>query len=188
MLIIQLLKETNTRCVKAKQSYQPAFLHKRKCVSSFHAVKWFGTTYRPDDCVVEMMTIAWRQHERIHHILERHSQKFPHPFLWLWCSLQYSTDINTTPHERQIMNAYCYSCLSSAFTFSPFMDITIHISLYQPAMMFLVNTEKWRFGLGFVLLGCSRTRTVQLLPHKHTILLPVNVLAFLCQRILQLMS
>lgn len=99
------------------------------------------------------------------------------------CDVVYTTDINNTD-DRHVMTAYCYSCLSSAFRFSPFMDISVHISLDQPTEMFLVNTEKWRkrFGLGFVLLGCSRTRTVQLLPHKQivlqTVLLPSKCFSF----------
>ncbi len=168
MLIIQLLKETNTRCVKAKQSYQPPFVHKRKRVSSFGEMVW--NYYRPDDCVVEMMTKgnspylvtlhthtqSWRDIHRSFHTL------------LCDCGVVYTMDINNTPDDRHVMTAYCYSCLSSAFRFSPFMDISVHISLDQHTEMFLVNTEKWkkRFGMGFVLLGCSRTRTVQLLTHS----------------------
>lgn len=100
------------------------------------------------------------------------------------CDVVYTSDINNTLHDRHVMTAYCYSSLSSAFRFSPFMDISVHISLDQPAEMFLLNTEKWkkRFGLGFVVLGWSRTRTVQLLPHKqislHTILLSSKCFSF----------
>lgn len=91
------------------------------------------------------------------------------------------------------MTAYCYSCLSFAFRFSPFMDKSVASSTcLTPSTQKDVPSKqremKKRFGLGFLLLECSKTRTSQLLPHKQIFFLlfsffihscfPVNVLAY----------
>lgn len=124
------------------------------------------------------LSLSWRHIHRSFHTL------------FCACNVVCTTDINNTPHDRHIMTAYCYSCLSFAFRFSPFMDISVAYSTYlTPSTHKDVpgkqRVMKERFGLGFLLLDCSKTRTSQLLPLKqifffffHTILLSSKCFSF----------